>query len=64
MSFADATPKQDDSVQVLLRKLLQTIQEQSGGLQYIPGNPSDWAGTAPDTVKEAIDRLAAASPGA
>lgn len=29
MSFSDPTPKRDDSVQVLLRKLLQTIQSQS-----------------------------------
>lgn len=29
------------------------------GLAYIAGNPSDWAGSAPTTIAEAIDRLAA-----
>lgn len=31
---------------------------------YIPSTPSDWAGTAPTTVQEALNRLAAATPGA
>jgi hypothetical protein len=31
---------------------------------YEATTPADWAGAAPTTVKEAIDRLAAAMPGA
>jgi len=31
----------------------------NGELVYNPGNPSDWNGTAPTTVGEALDRLAA-----
>lgn len=33
-------------------------------LGYQPGAPGNWAGTPPDTVGEALDRLAAANPGA
>lgn len=31
---------------------------------YTPGSPSDWNETAPTTIQQAIDRLAAANPGA
>lgn len=31
---------------------------------YEPATPADWAGPAPTTLAEAIDRLAAATPGA
>lgn len=31
---------------------------------YTPATPGDWAGTPPKTVYEALDRLAAATPGA
>jgi hypothetical protein len=34
------------------------------GEKYTPTTPGDWAATPPDTVGEAIDRLAAANPGA
>ena len=33
-------------------------------LQYKPEAPADWSGTPPTTIQEAIDRLAAANPGA
>ncbi len=33
----------------------------ASGLKYTPATPGDWAGTAPTTVQEALDRLAAAS---
>lgn len=36
----------------------------AGGVSYFAGNPSDWAGSPPTTVAEALDRLAAATPGA
>jgi len=32
----------------------------NGTLSYIPTNSSNWAGTAPETVSEALDRIAAA----
>ncbi len=31
---------------------------------YSPADPSDWADPPPSTVAEALDRLAAANPGA
>jgi hypothetical protein len=31
---------------------------------YSATTPADWAGDAPTTIQEAIDRLAAATPGA
>lgn len=34
------------------------------GDAYVPGTPGDWAGSAPATIAEALDRLAAANPGA
>lgn len=43
------------------------VQYPSGnalGLLYDPAAPGDWAAPAPETVGEAIDRLAAANPGA
>lgn len=30
----------------------------SGGTSYTPTRPDDWAGTAPSTVRAALDRLA------
>lgn len=32
----------------------------AGGTAYTPANASDWTGTAPTTVAEALDRIAAA----
>jgi len=32
--------------------------------EYTPGTPGNWSATAPTTIAEALDRLAAASPGA
>jgi hypothetical protein len=33
-------------------------------LSYTAANPGDWSGSAPTTIQQAIDRLAAANPGA
>ncbi len=41
-----------------------TFSDDCATLGYFPATPGDWAGTAPATVAEALDRLAAATPGA
>lgn len=38
--------------------------EAEAAATYTAGTPADWAGAAPTTVSEALDRLAAANPGA
>lgn len=40
------------------------LVEIPGALKYVPGTPGNWAGTAPVTVAAALNRLAAATPGA
>ncbi len=35
-----------------------------GELAYLAGTPGDWAGSPPATIQDALDRLAAANPGA
>lgn len=35
-----------------------------GKIEYTPANSGDWAGSPPTTIEEALDRLAAATPGA
>lgn len=41
-----------------------TRRTQAGAVLYAPDDPSDWASPPPVTVAEALDRLAAANPGA
>lgn len=39
--------------------LTNAINVDAAMVQYAPGTPSDWSGTAPTTIVEALDRLAA-----
>lgn len=49
------------------RALSRMREDLDGNAQpraYTPGDASDWASPPPTTIQEAIDRLAAANPGA
>lgn len=35
-----------------------TVMDQAGGVQYTAGTPTNWAGSAPTTVQQALDRMA------
>jgi hypothetical protein len=55
----------------IMRGILAQMQECAPNIEdndplvaYSPAVPGNWAGTAPVTLAEAIDRLAAANPGA
>ncbi len=55
----------------ILRGFIENLQAAAPNIEdndplvaYDPATPGDWASTPPTTLAEAIDRLAAASPGA
>lgn len=72
-AIAAALPDNADGevTPAILRTLLGQLEDAAPNIAdndplvaYTPTTPSDWASTPPTTLAEAIDRLAAATPGA
>lgn len=55
----------DADNELAVRRLRKSITDSATtAAAYTPADASNWASPAPTTIAEALDRLAAASPGA
>ncbi len=48
------------SVQRALDGMREDVEALDAGIAYSPSTPSDWSGSPPTTIAEALDRIAAA----
>ncbi len=55
-----ANDRKGDSLRAAFQKVNANFTELYSNITYNPSTPGDWAGTAPATLSEAIDRLAEA----
>lgn len=60
--LAESNPNLGDAIDARIAS--ESAAAQAAAEAYAAGTPADWAGAAPTTVAEALDRLAAATPGA
>lgn len=51
------------NVEAALSRVRKDVDAKTDG-SYTPANAADWASPPPTTIAEALDRLAAANPGA
>lgn len=54
----------EGNVDRALQRMRADLDASAQPRSYTPANPGDWASPPPTTIQEALDRLAAATPGA
>jgi chromosome segregation ATPase len=55
-----ANDRKGDSLRAAFQKVNANFAELYTATSYTPAHPSDWTGTAPVTIQEALDRVATA----
>lgn len=54
----------ENNIERALSRMRSDLDGNAQPRAYTPGDATDWASPAPTTIQEALDRLAAANPGA